>query len=65
MISIMSFSDKDAEMSKNSFSKSCHRGRNVIRQTDATARHSNNDKEIICDFLFDISMFCPNTFMQV
>ena len=30
--------------------KICQRGQNVVRQTDATARHSNDDKEIIFDF---------------
>ena len=50
MISAVSFSGKDAGMWKISFSKFCHRGQNVIRQTDATVRHSNDDKEIKCDF---------------
>ena len=65
MISSVSFSGKDIEMSKNDFSKLCHRGQNVIRQTDATARHSNSDKELICDILFNISMFFSNIFVKV
>ena len=74
MISAMSFSGKDAEMSNTSFSKFGQRGQNVVRQTDATARQNNEDREIICDFclislcfvpifLFDISLFCPNIFV--
>ena len=31
----------------------------VIRQNDATARHSNDKNRFICDF-FNLSMFCPN-----
>ena len=41
---------KNAEMSEFLF-KICQRVRNIVRQTDATARHSNDDKEIICDFV--------------
>ena len=32
-----------------SFSKYHQSGWNVVRQTDAMARHSNNDREVICD----------------
>ena len=24
--------------------------------------HSNDENEMICDFLFDLSLFCPNIF---
>ena len=34
----------------HSFSKFPHRGQNLVIQTDATARHINNNREIICDF---------------
>ena len=44
------FIGKNTEMSEIFFSKSAKRGKNFVRQTDATARHSNDDKEIIWDF---------------
>ena len=43
----------------HSFLKFCQRGQNVVRQTDAMARYSNNNREIIRDFCL-ISMSIKN-----
>ena len=53
---------EDAKMSKISFSKFRQKWQNVVRQTDATARHSNDDREIIFNFVWYISIFCTNIF---
>ena len=51
MVSTVSFwwEHRDVE---NFLFEICQRGQNVIRQIDATARHSNDETVIICDFVW-------------
>ena len=49
-----------------SFQNVCQQGQTAdcYQAKRRDSRHSNDENGMICDFLFDISMFCPNIFLE-
>ena len=54
-------------MSNISFQNFCQRGQteDCYQTQRRNGRHSNDENGMFCDFLFDLSMFCPNIFSKI